>query len=547
MAGKWRSLFPEATRNKADFFLDGEETFAAMIKAIESVRSKDHYVYILGWTLDICFLLTHRKWRRTLYKALSEADERGAEIRILVWDNPVPEFNKPTSKALKYLNNHKEYDFVMFLDDETYFPERSKKYLDRWLGIPPQIRELLFAFIPRFTRMSTSYLRRRYKQLKKNRSLGAHHEKLVIVKGKDGLVSFCGGIDFHQNRISTKVGKDLKPFPFVHDTACRIEGPAAHDILAKFIQRWRNHRQAKDIELIGEKERPPSPVMSNSHYVQVVGTYNNLEGEERDRSLKKAYLSIVEKAERYVYIEDQYLVNLDVAKILNEKIQEPNFQFIMLVVQDSDETEDILIPNRRRKMFVDTVLKGVSGRQAKKLFYTVVNKRQAVRNRHHTGMHAKTLIVDDEIAIIGSGNLSQRSFTLDSETSVVVFDDRIGENWEASARKEYFAFNFRVDTWHHSFRPSQKKEIFHSWLEYPTAVTQKPLKGCYLRKYVRPNQSDLDVRLTKYVVLATFIGKNRLIKYFQMHPLIYLYKPGTRWAKDLMDQFWEYLIDPKVD
>jgi cardiolipin synthase len=47
-----------------------------------------------------------------------------------------------------------------------------------------------------------------------------------------------------------------------------------------------------------------------------------------------------------------------------------------------------------------------------------------VRIHRHTGsfLHAKHLSVDDEVALIGSSNLDIRSFALNAEVSVLIYD-----------------------------------------------------------------------------------------------------------------------------
>ena len=40
----------------------------------------------------------------------------------------------------------------------------------------------------------------------------------------------------------------------------------------------------------------------------------------------------------------------------------------------------------------------------------------------HESVHSKVIVIDDEVAIIGSGNCNRRSLTWDSETSMVIID-----------------------------------------------------------------------------------------------------------------------------
>ena len=171
-----------------------------------------------------------------------------------------------------------------------------------------------------------SYILYRLLTLINQQTIGAHHEKLVIVKGNEGLIAFCGGIDFNKNRVISTVdwpeagvfkSKSVKRafrFPYYHDNACRLQGPAAYDVLQKFKKRWNNHPVANKERLLGSNEAKPKERVAPYPYTKVVGTYNSPDGRDKDRSLQEAYLKIIENAESYIYIEDQYLVNLDVAR-----------------------------------------------------------------------------------------------------------------------------------------------------------------------------------------------------------------------------------------
>src|SRR5689334_17001664 len=101
---KWPELFPDAKRTKADFLVDGEAYFRSVIKAIESTSGSGHFIYVLGWMLDIDLQLHADYEKSTLYDLLKDASEREVEIRILVWDSFLPNYRKMQEKALPRLN-----------------------------------------------------------------------------------------------------------------------------------------------------------------------------------------------------------------------------------------------------------------------------------------------------------------------------------------------------------------------------------------------------------------------------------------------------------
>ena len=67
MAGKWQKLFPQAKRATAEFLIDGEQYFAALVKAIESTKGQGDYIYVTGWMLDIDFRLLKNDTAKTFF------------------------------------------------------------------------------------------------------------------------------------------------------------------------------------------------------------------------------------------------------------------------------------------------------------------------------------------------------------------------------------------------------------------------------------------------------------------------------------------------
>lgn len=552
---RWLKLFPDAKRSKADFLLDGDDYFTSVVRALETARTQYDYIYILGWMLDLDFELVKVDKDKTLFKLLKNAAERNVEIRILIWDNLIPKYAQLHADAVPRLNQLP--NTRAFIDEHTFFPPKSKQLIQQ---IAPYIADLIRKYGHILTSpaarleenfdVPASYILYRLLFLINQQTIGAHHEKVVIVKGEEGLIAFCGGIDFNKNRVISTLAEKKHGlgvttpkaefrFPYYHDTACRLQGPAALEVLQRFKRRWRNHPVAKKESLRGENEAQPKERPAPYPYTKVVGTYTRPDGREKDRSLSEAYLAIVENAQSYIYLEDQYLVNLDVARALNKKIKDPNFRKLTLAIQDSIETADILIPNRKRGEFLNAVLSGTTGAQKEKVLVAVIDRSSWDQEYYHPGMHAKTLIADDEIAIIGSANVNQRSFTVDSETSVIVFDD-------AAKVDRNFARVFRIVNWKHFLRKPVERIFYESWWNYPTLISQGRDKFSILIPYGKDLQDDLDLQIIDkikssgvvgVVAAKRLVGGGLLATQAALHPQTIV---------RIFDTLWEHFIDPQA-
>jgi phosphatidylserine/phosphatidylglycerophosphate/cardiolipin synthase-like enzyme len=573
MVNKWHRLFDDATFNKVEFLIDSKSTFKNIINAIKTAKTTDHYIYVLGWNLDIDFPLIDGDVTRTstLYNLLKYIP-KDVEIRILVFANPLfHHTERSTLERLRQLPN-----VMIYYDYDTYSHPKSPEVLRNMSMIIMDNVKQLKPTLDEMDRIENAKIKQKtlpdgyfYEHhtlanivIRCNtQNVGSHHEKIVIVKGENGLVAFCGGIDINSTRIS------------YHDIQCKVEnGSAAYQILDKFKRRWKNHRDAKKFSLRGENEPEPKSSHSDaSQLVKVVGTYNDPYSNYKDRSLKDAYFTIISNAERYIYIEDQYMVNLDVARALNKKIKKtPGFEKLILMIQDPQETSDILIPKKKREKFKQLVEDGLKPPEIAKIGWFMINSNTAKKRGYHPGLHAKILIVDDEIAIIGSANVNQRSFTHDSETSLVIFDQMYEYNT--------FAMRLRNSIWQEYMKPNKTPNIglqTFSWLvkkasnmlsEYDSTNVDD-LDEILLKKMKVYSDSmwdkfkfakDLGKELVKFSfskslspIIGYFIGiiLTDLIKatlppqqqhidpsYIKNHPsLIY----------DFFDMLWDNIIDPK--
>jgi len=580
ISNRWLKVFPEAKLNTAEYLIDGEAYFKSVVEAIKTTDGPDHYIYILGWMLDVEFKLTPQG--PTLSEVLLEASKRNVEIRILIWDNPL--YLKKTEKSLSNLNQLANTE--CFTDSATFtHPFLRKKikafFTDVVKLIEDNSKGLIGMFLEdRNTKVTGDVTVKDLESwiIRADYSISAHHEKNVIIKGNKGLIGYCGGMDFNKNRVEMKIkDKVYHRTPHYHDVACKLKGPATFVLLEKFKTRWRNHPKAKSIDLTGNNETEPQDetVITTRNateyltYAKIVGTYNNPTGGDTDRSFSDAYLKIIDNAQHYLYIEDQYLVDLGVAKRISKKIREARFKFVLLVVQDSDESSDLVIPNRKRAEFINAITRGASKNEKSKVIYTVLDKTNYKKELFHPGIHSKILIADDDIAIIGSGNVNRRAFSMESETSVVLFGGTktFGSN---------IAQNLRISLWQHALRSPVPQKLLKNWIIFP-AILKKQITNLpatpYLKIYTSPNKEDLEkiiidvlILLAPHPIIDSLSGQDKdlfsLVKIMSRSKIrkivdIIFHLDGTSspkgdglydypktYAQSLTNILWKYIIDP---
>jgi phosphatidylserine/phosphatidylglycerophosphate/cardiolipin synthase-like enzyme len=268
---------------------------------------------------------------------------------------------------------------------------------------------------------------------------GTHHQKMLIVKGSEGLIGFCGGIDINPDRIHTVGATPGAPF---HDVHCRIKGPGAHELLKVFLERWTDHPDSKkpgtkqSAPLRGANDDPRSAsvrrTFAGSAYVQISRTYGSGLGNagvpggydfarSGERTSREMVVHAINQAKRFIYIEDQYLVSMDVSGALARALQRVPSLIVIILIPHGDVTAMGGQTRWRRWNFIEPLRRagpaGPAGQQRFGVFF--LGTRACAPG---TYVHTKMTIVDDQYAIVGSANLNRRSMTHDSEVGAGIFD-----------------------------------------------------------------------------------------------------------------------------
>lgn len=373
---------PVRSNNNVTALVDGDETFRSMVAAMLTATSSQHYIYLLNWWVDLDFQLPGST---SLYTQLRNAVvNRGVQVRAMLWDQA----NPPTQNS----------------------------------GEVVRINA-----IPNSTAPGGSTITGSAAAILDNNTLniGSHHQKILVVKGDQGLIAFCGGVDFNPDRISAVARVQGSP---MHDVHCRITGPAAWDLQQIFIQRWTDHPDSAALDgakgaLRGGSE--PLPSGTGIDHVQIGRTYGN---GTRHRGITnarggRAYtfapngeqtawrltLHAIEQAQQYIYMENQYLVSMAASNALRDRLA--TIQRLIILIPYSGISD---LPQRwgRTRDFINNLH---STGHASKVSICYRFRTGQAFGANHNYIHAKMFIIDDEFSIIGSANCNRRGYTHDSE------------------------------------------------------------------------------------------------------------------------------------
>jgi phosphatidylserine/phosphatidylglycerophosphate/cardiolipin synthase-like enzyme len=280
---------------------------------------------------------------------------------------------------------------------------------------------------------------------------GSHHQKFVVLRhpGRPELdVAFVGGIDLcHSRRDDAAHEGDPQTQPMAqvygsrppwHDIEMMVRGPAVGDVETTFRERWEDPAPLtrNPINLISERLRHddrspgalpdqlPDPAPVGTAHVQLLRTYAYRRNgypfaPNGERSVARAYEKVVPRAERLIYLEDQYLWSREIVQCFAESLRRnKRLHLIAVVPHHPDQDGRFSMPPNLvgRQQALDELYAAAPGRVA---VYGIEN---------HAGtpvyVHAKVCVIDDVWAAIGSDNINRRSWTHDSELSSAVIDER---------------------------------------------------------------------------------------------------------------------------
>jgi phospholipase D1/2 len=276
---------------------------------------------------------------------------------------------------------------------------------------------------------------------------GSHHQKLIVV---DDEVAYCGGIDiglyrwdtrdhspFHRHRIdpASKLdkAKDKHYLPN-HDIQMCVAGPAAQALGDLVRKRWLMATDYEALPLrsydsVGIPNTWPEsdPPGFKDVTVGVSLTFPPIGEAGPVQQIEKLYPEEIARAEKFIYIENQYLANDRIAAALNQKLKDnPDVRVLVFSSRDPAGLIEESTMWRKRVRFRKILQRGGVEDRAE-MVYTLITDGQRTVPLH---VHAKIMIVDDKTLHVGSSNLNNRSMMLDSECDLVI----LGEDEKSCAK-----------------------------------------------------------------------------------------------------------------
>jgi phospholipase D1/2 len=367
---------------RAAFLIDGEEYFGAVRSALAKARRS---IFILGWDIDSRMQLVP-----------------GAASDGL--PEPLGDFLNAVVAARRALRGYVlSWDFAML-----YAMERE------WLPI---------------YKLDWRTHRRLSFRLDDQHPVGAsQHQKLVVV---DDAVAFVSGFDLTRVRWDTSAHAPDDPrrvdhsgisYPPFHDVGMVVGGDCARALGELARERWRRAtgRRPRRSRPASATELWPAgvePALTDID-VAIARTEPAFNGRPAVAEIRHLHLDAIAAAKRQIFVENQYFTSRLITEAFARRLRE------------DDAPEIAVISPFTQSGWLEISTMGVlRGRNHRVLHAADRHGRYRLYCPtlpwldHKDGclnVHSKVLIVDDELLMIGSANLADRSMGTDTECNLAL-------------------------------------------------------------------------------------------------------------------------------
>jgi phospholipase D1/2 len=389
-----RNVWRVERAERAAVLVDAGNYFGALREALINARST---VFILGWDLDSRTRLVGDRGRADdgfpegFVDFLTALVKRRPQltVHLLVWDHS-----------------------VLYALERELFPVVSL----RW-RMPRRIRYCLDDDLP---------------------AGASHHQKIVVV---DDTVAFVGGLDVtirrwdsteHRLDDARRIDPGGELYPPFHDVQAVIDGTAARALAELVRERWKRGacERTPPIRPLGDPWPQSIAPDVTGVDVGIARTYPAFEETGEVRECEALFFDSIDRAERTIFIENQFLTATRFAERLAGRLREkPELEVVIVAPKTAHSWLEAQTMQAGLVRFMRVFESAGASERVSLLYPQVSDGGRSV----DTMVHSKVMIVDDVFLRVGSANLNNRSFGLDTECDLA-FEAKTPEHRRAIIR-----------------------------------------------------------------------------------------------------------------
>ena len=215
-----------------------------------------------------------------------------------------------------------------------------------------------------------------------------NHRKVVVI---DGITSYMGGMNISNNYYIN---------PNWRDTFLRIQGQGALGLQTCFLIDWYSSGEP----LLDDKNYFPEAKDYTQNLMQIAtgGPYSLY------HNLLQATVNIIIGAKKYIYMQTPYFLP-----------NEPLFQALQMAALSGIDVR-LMVSGKSDSSYVDPA--------SRSYYADLLEAGMRIFELQGKFLHAKTLVTDDMLSVIGSANLDFRSFETNFEINCYLYDPYIARH-----------------------------------------------------------------------------------------------------------------------
>ena len=267
------------------------------------------------------------------------------------------------------------------------------------------------------------------------------HRKIIVV---DGQIGFTGGINIdstYDSASTSKPGPERGLEDGWRDTHIEIQGPAVAQLQTLFVGNW---QQAGEHEDLSAKDKYfPTIKPAGDNLVTIVAN----DSESNDRSLYGTYVAAFTCATKRLWITHAYFA--------------PNEELLTALIDAAKRGVDVrlIVPS-----FTDSRVV-LNATQA--TFTQLLDAGVKIYELKDALLHAKSVVIDSSVTIIGSSNLDMRSFLHNDEVNAIVISRDTAQRMEEVFRRDQqSARAVELKAWERRSLWQRTKEFFVHMFSY---------------------------------------------------------------------------------
>lgn len=301
-----------------------------------------------------------------------------------------------------FFNDHIGNRFLRILEEKAAQGVEVRLIYDPWGS--PKANNAFFAQLRKNGGKVTAFITS--KNIIAKTRLNYHlHRKIVVI---DGQIAWTGGFNVGDQYLG-----ESKRFGYWRDTHGRIVGTGSFTLQEIFIRDWNASvkDQTDQLDYLPEYFVIPQAIKKGVP-MQIVA-----DGPENEEQvIKGGFIRLILAAEKSVWIQSPYLVPDDT--MINA----------LLIAVRSGIDVRIMIPDMPDHPFIY---------RATQYYANYLHERGVKIYHYKKGfLHAKTMVVDDELATFGSTNQDIRSYELNFEVSSFIYDPAVAKEFRRVFEKD---------------------------------------------------------------------------------------------------------------